>query len=139
VTANVTVYPEGRVLPPYFRTHDWAKDTQAAIVPWCLRYTGYDCDAFFIDAAGDGKEELLFLDMGASIDGLFVQSPDGSWRIVSTPTGLWNCGSVVAATRLGQFRVIAPPPAPPPAWRSVSVSGVTLDFPPLTSAPGCPN
>lgn len=139
VTASVTVYPKGRVLPAYFGSHDWAKDKQAAILPWCLVYTSYECDAFFIDVAGDGKEELLFLTMGSSFDALFARSPDGSWHVVSSPTSLWNCGGVVAAMRQGKYTLVAPPAPPPTPWRGISVSGLTLDFPPLTPPAQCPN
>lgn len=140
LSAHVVVYPKGRALPAYFRAHDWANDKQAEIEPWCLRFAGYDCDAVFIDAAGDGREELLFLEQGASIDAaLFQQSPDGSWQIVSSPASLWNCSAVVASLRRGDYKIVVPAPPPPSHWRNVVVAGQELSFPPLEPPTTCPN
>jgi hypothetical protein len=124
--ANIAIYPSGRKLPATLLAHDWTNDTIARNVPLCLRYTGSKCDAFFVDLAGDGKEEILFLESSSEYNALFAPAADGSWHIEGQPGRLWSCDSVRAALRAGKFAFTAPQPGP---WRDVEAGGVRLAMP----------
>src|SRR5215472_15483565 len=57
IEANITVYPKGRTLPATFLKQDWTKLGSIGI-PSCLT-SDAKCDAFFVDADGDGEDEIL--------------------------------------------------------------------------------
>ena len=127
LVANVTVYPKGAALPASFVHQDWSKavtDTDGIFVPDCLRYATSKCDAFLMDFAGSGHDDVFVLaSVPHEITGpIYREQPDGHWRLagrILVPA----CGEgAYAALQAGNFQLVPRPN------RDLRVGGVTFQF-----------
>jgi len=59
LTANIAVYPEGRVLPAGFMERNWSVEPEHWSLPRCLTNRGVKCEAYLLDLKGDGNESGL--------------------------------------------------------------------------------
>lgn len=106
LSARITVYPKGRRLPPSFLYEDW-RHKEGPELP-CL---GFDadkerCDAFFLDAEGNGTEEILLLPRDDDAAGFVAKSEkDGHWRALFS-VFLNSCRGNLEALRAGKYRVV---------------------------------
>ncbi len=79
---NLRVWPQGGQLPADLLAQDWLAD-QPPATPRCLRYADSRCDAFLLDADGDGEQEVLLLgDTRRDGDALLARR-DGKWQMVA--------------------------------------------------------
>ncbi|HUO92040.1 MAG TPA: DUF4153 domain-containing protein [Rhizomicrobium sp.] len=135
---NFIVYPAGRKLPSAFLHQDWLHDPDASSLPACLTTAGVGCQAFFLDLAGDGHEEIVVIgtDKSGTItgsNGVFAEDEKGVWHLTGRPNELWQCPVVLKALKRGDFS-LAPPLT---AAREVDVHGTHLTIDRLSQA--CPN
>ena len=135
IASNVTVFPEGRSLPPDFLHRDWSDAKYPGVAPFCLQQQASHCDAYLLDLAADGATAIVILDDSRE-NAVFMKDSGGVWRLVGTPGPLWNCATVRTALQSGRV-VIGPPAAP--RWRDVSVGGVALSIQPMSeTVQSCP-
>jgi hypothetical protein len=141
LAANFSVYPKGRSLPAGFLHQKWKNSFEASSLPACVTTADVHCDAYLVDLAGDGREEILIVGVDragviTSSNGVFEEAPNGEWHLVAIPDSQWACASVVKSLRLGGWNM-QPPPAP--HWRDVLVGGQTLTVRPWDpSGETCP-
>jgi Domain of unknown function (DUF4153) len=140
VSANLTVYPRGRSLPPSFLKQDWSNANGS--LPPCLKTSNYKCDVYVLDLAGDGKQEVAIVSAGANgayfyLNGLFAQRPDGVWKLVGRPDPFWSCKAEAAALQAGKFDTVVPAPK---RWKDIEVAGqrLTIHEDPDTDEFHCP-
>ncbi|TFW18509.1 DUF4153 domain-containing protein [Duganella callida] len=106
---NLTVWPAGAQLPASFLAQKWESlpDQQK---PDCLTGKNGKCDAFIIDADGDGKPEVLLIDTPQPGSGqLFAEGAMGGWAVIGT-IGYENtaCKPLLEKLRRGEFTLAAP-------------------------------
>ncbi len=133
LVTSIAVYPRGRTLPKSFLDQDWRK--LEGSLPPCLRDASNKCDAYVLDFAGDGHEEIAVIGAGAYGgypygNGLFEHQADGTWKLVGRPDGYWACPSIAAALQAGKMQFIA---ATAPHWRDVSAGGQQIGVLPLSA------
>jgi hypothetical protein len=109
VADNLTVWPSGAQLPAGFLAQKW-EAMQDSLKPDCLSKREGKCDAFLIDADGDGKPEVLLIEKQHVGGGqVFAQGADGSWTVVAKMAYRdISCKPVVEKLRKGEFTLVAP-------------------------------
>jgi hypothetical protein len=110
LAANITVWPLGTQLPASFVAANWSSRAGNSSYPHCLWRAGAKCDAYLIDLGGDGKPEVLVVDVerggGATVMG---EDDKGGWRAVRTlPFDIAGCTSVRASLIAGRVRAVNP-------------------------------
>ena len=61
VAKNLIVWPKGARLPESFIQQKWGNQQKNFPLPRCLRIQAEKCDAFIVDANGDGKLDVVIL------------------------------------------------------------------------------
>ena len=141
IAANFKVYPAGRALPAAFLHQDWHHDPDASSLPSCLTTADVGCQAFFLDLAGDGHEEIIVLgvDRHDTITGsnaVFVEDGPSHWHFAGSPDSIWTCKNILRALRQGDIALVPPDTT----WRDVTVHGARLRINrPSPPSPGCFN
>ncbi|XLZ70701.1 DUF4153 domain-containing protein [Massilia sp. SR12] len=127
VGANLRVWPQGSRLPDSWLRQDW-RAYQARPLPGCLRHAASRCDAFLMDADGDGKDEVLLVGETARDGEGLLAERDGAWQVVArTPlnTQLAGCKAWQERLRAGDFTLAAP------RLREIEVGGKRIAFTPV--------
>jgi Domain of unknown function (DUF4153) len=121
MAASITVHPQGRTLPENFLSQDWfASGDSQWLVPPCLRNRSEHCDAFLVDLAGDGGEEIIMVaPPPQSWQAIaFGRNDAGAWRIIGTfPLG---CERARQALQSGEIKAVTP------QWRDLELAGIRL-------------
>lgn len=132
LAANLTVWPQGAQLPASFLAQPWA-ELQDNRKPSCLSQREGKCDAFVLDADGDGKPEVLLIEqVNAGGSALYAEA-DGQWRqLASLRYRDASCKSMIEKLRKGEYSFA------PPRLRELDVGGQRLVFQPeLTPRDDC--
>lgn len=138
IAENFVVYPAGRTLPSAFLHQDWQHDPDASSLPACLTTVGVGCHAFFLDLAGDGREEIVVIGSDKSgivtgANGVFARDEKGVWHLTGRPTDVWQCPVVLKALERGDLSLVPPPTA----GREAETHGTHLPIERLPQA--CPH
>lgn len=109
VADNLTVWPQGAQLPAGFVAQKW-EDTPDNQKPSCLSTKEGKCDAFVLDADGDGKPEVLLLEKKNAFGArLYAEGSDGLWTTAATLSYRdAACKPLVEKLRKGEFTLAAP-------------------------------
>jgi len=109
VAGNLTVWPAGAQLPASFLAQKW-ETLQDNLKPDCLSKREGKCDAFLIDADGDGKPEVLLIEKLHPGGGqLFAEGGDGGWTVVANMAYRdISCKPLVEKLRKGEFTLVTP-------------------------------
>ncbi len=109
VADNLTVWPSGAQLPASFLAQKW-ETMQDHLKPDCLSKREGKCDAFLIDADGDGKPEVLLIERQHAGGGqVFAESADGSWKVAANLAySDISCKPLVEKLRKGEFTLATP-------------------------------
>ncbi|MTV39660.1 DUF4153 domain-containing protein [Duganella radicis] len=109
VADNLTVWPAGAQLPASFLTQKW-ETMQDNLKPDCLSKREGKCDAFVIDADGDGKPEVLLIEkLHAGGGQVFAEGSDGAWTVVANMAYRdMSCKPLVDKLRKGEFTLVTP-------------------------------
>jgi hypothetical protein len=123
VAANMIVWPAGAQLPASFVAQKWdaMPDDRK---PDCLTSKDGKCDAFILDAGGDGKQQVLLVARSyASLGRLFAAGADGNWTVVATMSYRDTaCKAVIEKLRKGEFNLIDRP------YKDLNVGGRRVEF-----------
>jgi hypothetical protein len=123
VAANMIVWPAGVQLPASFVAQKWdaMPDDRK---PDCLTSKDGKCDAFILDAGGDGKQQVLLVARSyASLGRLFAAGADGNWTVVATMSYRDTaCKAVIEKLRKGEFNLIDRP------YKDLNVGGRRVEF-----------
>ncbi len=126
LASNFTVWPKGAQLPASMpMNHAWPNNEA---YPECFLKEGAACDAFLLDADGDGQNEVLVVDRDSGHRSTLLSlTPDKKWRIEAyLPPSMFNCVSVLEKLQLGQFKLV------PARLRDLEIDGVRY---PITAQP----
>lgn len=117
MSANLRVWPQGAQLPPGFLQQEWHA-ARNAVVPACLRRAGSQCDAFVLDADGDGQQDVLLVGLTHDDGVALMARRGGMWQLVARPPlQLAGCPVLQQRLRDGDFTLVAP------AVREIAVGG----------------
>jgi hypothetical protein len=123
VAANMIVWPAGAQLPASFVAQKWdaMPDDRK---PDCLTSKDGKCDAFILDAGGDGKQQVLLVARSyASLGRLFAAGADGNWTVVATMSYRDTaCKAVIEKLRKGEFNLIDR------LYKDLNVGGRRVEF-----------
>ncbi|QJD88830.1 DUF4153 domain-containing protein [Duganella dendranthematis] len=123
VAANMIVWPAGAQLPASFVAQKWdaMPDDRK---PDCLTIKDGKCDAFILDAGGDGKQQVLLVARSyANLGRLFAAGADGNWTVVATMSYRDTaCKAVIEKLRKGEFNLIDRP------YKDLNVGGRRVEF-----------
>ena len=121
LTANIAVYPEGRMLPAGFVERNWSVEPEHWSLPRCLTNPGVKCEAHLLDLKGDGNDEVVVIDSNSAWNAaVFAPGPFGAWQRVGTYGRHTLCADIRNALRRGEFSIA------PAEWQDVIVGGVRL-------------
>ncbi|MES2347219.1 MAG: DUF4153 domain-containing protein [Pseudomonadota bacterium] len=129
IADNLKVWPVGAQLPASFLEQKWdaVADNEK---PDCLTRKEGKCDAFIVDVDGDGKPEILVVELQPSYsDGvLFSESADGKWGAIATMAPHDpSCKSLMDKLRQGEFKIAEP------RLRELDIGGRRVAFVPKFS------
>ena len=130
VASRITVHPDGRTLPESFAAQDWTGMPDPWILPPCLLGPAR-CDAVLVDLGGDGRDEILVLDLDSRQGVAFTASAEGRWEVTGFVPNL-SCAEVegiVPALRAGAFRTTRP------AIDDLEIAGLRLRIEPRACPP----
>jgi hypothetical protein len=123
VAANMIVWPAGAQLPASFVAQKWdaMPDDRK---PDCLTIKDGKCDAFILDAGGDGKQQVLLVARSyANLGRLFAAGADGNWTVVATMSYRdTTCKQVIEKLRKGEFNLVDRP------YKDLNVGGRRVEF-----------
>jgi hypothetical protein len=139
LTANLAVYPKGRVLPQSFVTQKWAMTKPEVYVPGCLTMAGLACDAVLTDLDGDGVDEIIVINGDGQLywwGTVMKLGDDGKWSAVGTLPAP-HCKGDLEALRNGTFKTVPPPSS---KWNVLEVGGREIHLEPVkqVSTVSCP-
>ena len=97
-------------LPDSFLHEKWRDSRRGRELPLCLIDKQGKCDAYLIDFTGDGKSEILLIEIKGRVgSAILAENESGHWsRIGALPYGLANCARLREKLRSGEFKVIEP-------------------------------
>lgn len=123
LTANIAVWPMTTRLPDSFLHEKWRDSQRGWELPQCLLDKQAKCDAYLIDFTGDGKSEILLIEIkGRVVSAILSENESGHWvRIGALPFGLANCARLREKLRSGEFKVIEP------KIRDIEVGGYRIE------------
>lgn len=104
LTANITVWPKGSVLPASFIDQDWKKINEDWSMPECMRDRNSTCDAYLLDIDADGQNELLI--PGSMNAVLLMQDKSGKWQRFGAVDSLRSCSKDVQALKNGTYQLV---------------------------------
>jgi hypothetical protein len=123
IAANVTAYPQGRILPEAFVRQNWnAEPVKVWSLPQCLTDKSHKCDAFFVDLDADGVDDIVLVEPGAR-SAVFNARQAGTWEMIGTWP--YSCPKVIEALRAGNFKAV------PPVLNDVEIDGHRLHLEPV--------
>jgi len=133
IAANLSVWPKGVQLPASFLGQDWSTARMPAMTPGCLRRAGSKCDAFVLDADGDGRQDVLLIGATRGDGSALLEEREGGWRVAARPPlQLAGCAAVLDRLRAGEFSMA------PQRLRDIEVGGQRLTLTPAdAAAPDC--
>ncbi len=106
MTANITVWPKGSVLPVSYINQDWKKINEDWSMPECMRDRSATCDAFLLDIDADGQNELLI--PGSMNAALLMQDKSGKWVRNGAIDSLKSCSKDIQALKNGTYQLVLP-------------------------------
>jgi hypothetical protein len=122
VADNLTVWPSGAQLPASFLAQPWG-EVQDDNKPSCLSTKEGKCDAFLLDADGDGKPEVLLLEKKGGGSQLYAEDGDGKWRTAgSLRYSDVACKPLVEKLRKGEFTLATP------RFKELEIGGRRVEF-----------
>ncbi|MBV7535363.1 DUF4153 domain-containing protein [Duganella sp. sic0402] len=122
VADNLTVWPAGAQLPASFLAQPWG-EVQDDSKPSCLSTKEGKCDAFVLDADGDGKPEVLLLEKKGGRSQLYAEGGDGKWSAAgSLRYSDVACKPLVEKLRKGEFTLAAP------RFKELEIGGRRVEF-----------
>jgi hypothetical protein len=105
---RLTVYPSGTKLPQSFVRMDWSLNNQQALIQSnCAAQAS--CDAILTDLDGDGRPEILIVNIKFSASQVFREDGHGMWALAGTINLPRQCPRVLDALRQGHFQTQPPP------------------------------
>ena len=109
LAANLHVWPQGTPLPAGLLQQDWQAIRQPLVAPACLRRAGSKCDAFVMDADGDGRQDVLLVGAARGEGAALLGERDGKWKVIARPPSqLAGCTGLLERLRAGGFALAAP-------------------------------
>jgi hypothetical protein len=126
VADNLIAWPAGAQLPASFLQQKWGVQPDFTTAG-CLTRAGMKCDAFSLDMNGDGKKEILLVDMpDADYGRLYAEGADGNWTMSATLAhGLTHCKPLMEKLRKGDFTLVEP------RMKDLGVNGLQFSFSPV--------
>lgn len=123
VADNLTVWPAGAQLPASFLAQKWETVPDLQKLD-CLSRKEGKCDAFVIDADGDGKPEVLLFDKAEHGAGqLYAEGADGVWGVAAAIAYRHaSCKPLLEKLRKSEFALVAP------RFKDLDVGGVRMEF-----------
>jgi hypothetical protein len=104
MSANITVWPKGSVLPESFIDQDWKKINEDRLMPECMRDRSSTCDAYLLDINADGNNELLILGMTNAT--ILMQDKTGKWMRNGSINSLRACSKDVQSLKNGSYQLV---------------------------------
>jgi Domain of unknown function (DUF4153) len=130
---NLKAWPSGALVPVSFLGQDWSKFDLRGNLPHCLLNKNSQCDVYSVDFDGDGKTELLLIDLlkqGYLRHVIFEEKPEGRWAILGTlPNASANCPGFAEKMRTGNYRLTSP------RLKAIEIGGRTLEVQPFDIKP----
>jgi hypothetical protein len=126
VAANLTIWPKGTQLPASFLAQKWEVQADRE-KPSCLTSKNGKCEAFVLDANGDGKQEILLVEStGPGLGRLYSEKADGAWAAIAMMSYRHTaCKPLMEKLRKGEFAVVEP------RMKELNVGGRQIVFEPL--------
>lgn len=123
VAANVKVWPASAKLPASFVAQKWSPEDARAI-PSCLSSVGSYCDAMMVDIDGDGRPEILLVNVDSySEPALIKERADGRWVVAGhLDMNVSKCEPLMEKLMTGQYTLVAP------RMKALQVGGQVLQF-----------
>ncbi|WP_028104209.1 DUF4153 domain-containing protein [Pseudoduganella violaceinigra] len=132
IAANLDVWPSGAQLPAGFLRQDWAPAQLPGMMPGCLRRAGSKCDAFVLDADGDGRPDVLLVGTTRGDGAVLLAERGGAWQVVARPpVQLAGCAGILQRLRAGDFTLAEP------HLRDIETGGQRIVLAPSDAAPDC--
>lgn len=129
--ANITVWPNSKVLPPAFIEQNWTEFEKNYQFPPCLKQQDSKCNAYLIDLNGDGKTEILIKNVeiyGPAV--AFSLATDGKWQPSGTVNGINpNCKELLQALAEDSYQLVVP------LFKDLQVAGRRMRVDPWSSDP----
>lgn len=129
--ANITVWPNSKVLPPAFIEQNWTEFEKNYQFPPCLKQQDSKCNAYLIDLNGDGKTEILIKNVeiyGPAV--AFSLATDGKWQPSGTVNGINpNCKELLQALAEDSYQLVVP------LFKDLQVTGRRMHVDPWSSDP----
>jgi hypothetical protein len=125
-TADITVWPHSKSLPPEFVNQAWATADRNYLLPQCLKLKDRKCNAYLIDLDGDGKTEILLKDInGYASPVIFGRDADGTWKARGTiASSFTKCEEVWQALAEDRYQFVTP------EFKDLEVAGRRLHLQP---------
>lgn len=127
VAANLQAWPQGARLPDSLLRQDW-HGYRAGQAPGCLLHAGSRCDAFLMDADGDGRDEVLLVGHTVRDGEALLAEREGAWLLAArTPmhVQLAGCKAWQERLRAGDYTLAAP------RLREIEVGGQRIALTPV--------
>lgn len=129
VAKNITVYPQGHILPDSFIHQDWSKPVEGVFLPLCLQSAIAKCEAFMIDAVGNAPDQIILINDMVYTTGIVLSATKDGWDIVGSVATQINCKGVREAMRTGQYKMV------PSLDHDIEVNGMHV---PINQTAACP-
>jgi len=130
MTTDITVYPQGRVLPDSFVKKNWKiYYSKKWMLPACLFDRLSKCDAFIIDATHNTPQQIILMN-SEPVASLFTET-NGDWVFsgsVSSAVSL-SCHDMREALHSGKYKMV------PSTGQDLEVNGLRFKISPNVECP----
>jgi len=132
LAANLRVHPAGAGLPASFLRTDWTSKKDNWEYPECLRGTKQRCDAFVLDADGDGRTEVLVTPQAGPGGVVLALDAQGQWiRVADVVYTLAECERLHRELSAGNVRIVEP------RLKDLDIGGIRARLVPADTETGC--
>ncbi|MHB1657458.1 MAG: DUF4153 domain-containing protein [Burkholderiales bacterium] len=110
IAGDITVYPQGHVLPDSFVKKNWQAymQTHTGFLPACLTTKQTKCDAFMVDPTPTAPQQIILVNRNY-INAVLITANKNDW----IPAGIFaadiRCKGVLDALHTGQYRMTTSP------------------------------